>query len=261
MDLFWWPFNDRIWLKTYDRTTEPLTMPPRPVAQKSLRDLFGVSVGVRLYEWLMSHPQATPEVSRLLFGLIPNRDVVEPISDAIHYQDYIELLKVANTEFAIPVTSDFENVKQAWQVVVEMTEALAAQGRYPFNLTLNARFIRNSDTLLSPAFGNEHTCFIEILQHRKTPGWEPFSAAVAREWMAAREQAPTAEGVPADAGIIPCSAAARRQPRPLPRDPRRAERRPRRMFVNPTDRVLFAPASSRPPRPTLFGLTGRGVCA
>jgi hypothetical protein len=183
VDLFWWPFNDRVWVKTYDRTTEPTTRPPSPEAQKSLRDLFGVLVGVRLYEWLMSHPRATPEVSRLLFGLLVNRDVVEPISDAIHYQDYIELLKVANTEFAIPVTSDFENVKQAWQVVVEMTEALAAQGRYPFNLTLNARFIRNSETLLSPAFGNEHTCFIEILSAAKTPGWEPFSAAVAQEWM------------------------------------------------------------------------------
>ena len=131
----------------------------------------------------MSNPEATPAISRLLFSFLANRDVVEPISDAIHYQDFIELVKVANTEFAIPVTSDFENVKQAWQAVVEMTDALASRGQYPFNLTLNARFIRNSNALLSPAFGNEHTCFIEILSYHTTPGWERFSAAVAREWM------------------------------------------------------------------------------
>ena len=243
VDLFWWPFNDRIWLKTYDRTTEPVTVPPRPPTQKSLRDFFGVLIGVRLYEWLRSHPQATPEVSRLLFGLIANRDVVEPISDAIHYQDFIELLKVANTEFAIPVTSDFENVKQAWQAVVEMTDALAARGRFPFNLTLNARFIRNSETLLSPAFGNEHTCFIEILSTAGTPGWERFSAAVAREWMKLPEARPhwpkEFQQIP---GIIPYirGALGDNLGRFLAiRDELGVD--PDRMFVNPyLDRVLFA---------------------
>ena len=134
--------------------------------------------GVKFYEWLMTHPQATPEVSRLLFSLLTDRDVVEPISNAIHYQDFIERIKVANAEFAIPVSSDFQNVKQAWQTVVDMTDALAARGEYPFNLTLNARFTRNSECLLSPALGNEHTCFIEILSFAPTPGWEEFSAAV-----------------------------------------------------------------------------------
>jgi FAD/FMN-containing dehydrogenase len=183
VDLFWWPFNDRMWVKTYDRTTEPVSLEPGQEAREKIADLFGVLVGVRFYEWLVSHPEATPAVSRSLFNLLTDRDVVEPVSNAIHYQDYIERLKVANTEFAIPVTSDFANVRQAWQTVVEMTDALAARGRYPFNLTLNARFIRNSEALLSPAFGNEHSCFIEVLSFHTTPGWERFSAAVAREWM------------------------------------------------------------------------------
>jgi FAD/FMN-containing dehydrogenase len=182
-DLFWWPFNDRIWLKTYDRTTDPVTLRPGQEAQEKLVDFLGVLAGVRFYQWLLTHPSATPEVSRLLFRLLTNRDVVEPVSNAIHYQDYIERIKVANAEFAIPVTSDFQDVKQVWQTVVDMTSALADAGRYPFNLTLNARFIRNSESLLSPAFGNEHTCFIEVLSYAPTPGWEDFSAAVAQEWM------------------------------------------------------------------------------
>jgi FAD/FMN-containing dehydrogenase len=182
-DLFWWPFNDRIWLKTYDRTTEPVTLTPRQEAQEALVDFLGVAVGAGLYEWLVTHPEATPGISRFLFRLLTPRDVVEPVSNAIHYQDFIELIKVANTEFAIPVTSNFENVKQAWQAVVDVADAEAARGRYPFNLTLNARFTRNSEALLSPALGNEHTCFIEILSYARTPGWEGFSAAVAREWM------------------------------------------------------------------------------
>jgi hypothetical protein len=72
---------------------------------------------------------------------------------------------------------------QAWNAVVAITSALAAQGEFPFNLTLNARFIRNSSALLSPALGNGHTCFIEVLSYCSTPGWANFSAIVAREWM------------------------------------------------------------------------------
>jgi hypothetical protein len=183
VDLFWWPFNDRIWVKIYDRTTEPVTLLPDQQAQESVADFFGILTGVAFYEWLASNPEATPGISRLLFSFLANRDVVEPVSNAIHYQDFIEFLKVANTEFAIPVSSDFGSVKHAWQTVVELTDALAANGRYPFNLTLNARFIRNSNALLSPALGNEHTCFIEVLSYYKTPGWALFSAAVAQQWM------------------------------------------------------------------------------
>src|SRR5262245_36826390 len=172
VDLFWWPFNDRIWVKIYDRTNDPVTLLPDQQAQESVADFFAVLFGVGLYEWLVQNTSATPPISQLLFSFLANRNVVEPISNAIHYQDFIELLKVANTEFAIPVASDFRNVQQAWQSVVEMTYALAARGQYPFNLTLNARFVRDSQALLSPALGNEHTCFIEVLSYHKTPGWE-----------------------------------------------------------------------------------------
>src|SRR5262245_5605639 len=172
VDLFWWPFNDRIWVKIYDRTSDPVTLPPDQQAQESVADFFAVLFGVGLYEWLVQNTSATPPISQLLFSFLANRNVVEPISNAIHYQDFIELLKVANTEFAIPVASHFRNVQQAWQTVVGMTYALAARGQYPFNLTLNARFVRDSQALLSPALGNEHTCFIEVLSYHKTPGWE-----------------------------------------------------------------------------------------
>jgi hypothetical protein len=243
VDLFWWPFNDRIWLKTYDRTSAPVTLLPGQQVRESAADYFSVVFGVAFYEWLVRNPQATPAISRLLFTFVPNRDEVEPISNAIHYQDFIELLKVANTEFAIPVASDFSNVKQAWYAVVAMTNALAARGQYPFNLTLNARFIRNSTALLSPALGNEHTCFIEVLSYSKTPGWELFSAAVAREWMklpGARPHWPKEfQQIP---GIIPFlrGALGSNLNRFLAiRDELGVD--PGKMFVNPyLDRVLFA---------------------
>jgi hypothetical protein len=198
---------------------------------------------VSIYEWLVSHPAATPDLSRLLFSFLTNRNVVEPIRYAVHYQDFIELLKVANTEFAIPVSSGFANVKQAWQTVVDMTNALAANGQYPFNLTLNARFTAGSNALLSPAFGNEHTCFIEILSYAPTPGWLDFSAAVAQEWMklpGARVHWPKEfQHIP---GIIPFVRGALGANLPsflAIRDSLGVD--PDRMFVNPyLESVLFA---------------------
>jgi len=243
VDLFWWPFNDRIWVKIYDRTSDPVTLLPDQQAQKSIADFFNVLFGVGLYEWLVQNTAATPAISQLLFSFLANRDVVEPISNAIHYQDFIELLKVANTEFAIPVAPDFGNVQQAWQTVVDLTYALAAKGQYPFNLTLNARFVRNSQALLSPALGNEHTCFIEVLSYNKTPGWEQFSAAVAQEWMklpGARPHWPKEfQQIP---GIIPFirSALGSNLSRFLAiRDRLRVD--PGKMFVNPyLNSLLFA---------------------
>jgi len=101
----------------------------------------------------------------------------------VHYQKWIERMKVECTEFAFPVDPEFARVRQAWTAVVEAMQDYARRGRYPFNLTLNARFIKGSRALLSPAVDAEHTCYIEILSYYKTPGWREFAAAIAGEWM------------------------------------------------------------------------------
>src|SRR5262249_30502942 len=68
VDLFWWPFNERIWVKVYDRTTEPVTLTPDQQAQESAADFFGILFRVAVYEWLVSNTEATPALSRLLFS-------------------------------------------------------------------------------------------------------------------------------------------------------------------------------------------------
>jgi len=74
-------------------------------------------------------------------------------------------------------------VRKAIQVVFDKTNAYAARGEYPFNVTMNVRFIRNSNCWLSPAFGEGHTCFIEILSYMDRAAWHQFSADVAGEWL------------------------------------------------------------------------------
>ena len=51
------------------------------------------------------------------------------------------------------------------------------------NLTLNVRFIGTSRALLSPAYGEGLTCYIEALCVGRAPGWREFSAELCAEWM------------------------------------------------------------------------------
>jgi hypothetical protein len=51
------------------------------------------------------------------------------------------------------------------------------------NVTMNVRFIHNSNCLLSPAFGAGHTCYIEILSRTDPSRWKQFSGEVALDWL------------------------------------------------------------------------------
>jgi hypothetical protein len=51
------------------------------------------------------------------------------------------------------------------------------------NLTLNMRFIGSSRALLTPAYGDGITCYIEALCVDRPTGWDEFSAELVAEWM------------------------------------------------------------------------------
>lgn len=184
VDLYWWPFSEAIWVKVLDRTTAPRTARPRQSVRVAAISRVEIEGGRLAYQWLRRAPAATPRVCPRLFMFTNSRrDAVVDIVDAVHYQKWIERMKVECTEFAIPVDPDFDQVRRAWDIVLQALQEHAREGRYPFNLTLNARFIKGSQALLSPAAGRQHTCYIEILSYYKTPGWHRFATSVAREWM------------------------------------------------------------------------------
>jgi hypothetical protein len=184
VDLYWWPFADTMWVKMLDRTTAPRTARPRQSIWSSAVSRLEIEGGRLAYEWLRGAPAATPKACPRLFRFTASRrDCVVDVVDAVHYQKWIERMKVECTEFAFPVDAEFARVRRAWSAVVEAMHDFARQGQFPFNLTLNARFIQGSRALLSPAARAEHTCYIEILSYYQTPGWREFAVAVAREWM------------------------------------------------------------------------------
>src|SRR6185369_11133434 len=76
-----------------------------------------------------------------------------------------------------------ENVKWAIRQVFKRVKTYARRYEYPLNVVMNVRFINHSNCWLSPAYGEGHTCYIEILSRTKPRDWYRFSGQVAKDWL------------------------------------------------------------------------------
>jgi hypothetical protein len=187
-ELFWFPFNDRAWLKTMNRTAKPRTHDEPVDALRALLNLADANLGEKGFEAVVAKPSLAKVWGPLAFGLVPERQETESIIDGLHYQKAINRLRMGNLEIAFSVDEDFANFTQAWMQVVNLVDDLAKRNEYPMNMAMNARFIKGSDVLLSPTAGNSqaadrYSCYIEILSYYRTPGWAEFEAQVGDSWM------------------------------------------------------------------------------
>ncbi|HEU0297214.1 MAG TPA: D-arabinono-1,4-lactone oxidase [Anaerolineales bacterium] len=191
-DLFWWPFSDEFWVKTWKSIPHTsITAKPR----HSRSDKLISDIGSRFHNGLIrlseTHPRLTPPISRFTFKLTPSKgNKVVDIVEAIHYRRAIEYTKMGCVEVAFKIDPHFENVKWAIKEVFKRVKTYARRGEYPMNVVMNVRFINNSNCLLSPAFGGEHTCYIEILSRAKPADWKRFSGQVAQDWLTLPEAMP-----------------------------------------------------------------------
>ena len=187
-ELFWFPFNQNVWLKTMMKTAAPRTHDEPVDGLRALLNLLDTHLGQPGFEAVAAHPQLARTWGPAAFTMVSERQEVESIIDGIHYQKAINRLKMGNLEIAFAVDEDFANFRHAWLDVVNLVDQLAAQHKYPMNMTMNARFIKGSDVLLAPCAGNpkgadRYSCYIEILSYYKTPGWPEFEAQVGDRWM------------------------------------------------------------------------------
>jgi FAD/FMN-containing dehydrogenase len=182
-DIYYWPYQKDVTLRVWDRTDAPRTT----VTRKTWRRRFGHAAFAVFHGWeqwaMRTWPALVPAIATFNYRWFPHYNRVTDVVEAIHWRDAIEMLRVSCVEFAFKLDPNFETFHQAWRDAIEVIDAFAAKGLYPFNMTLNARFIDASDCLLSPASGSGHTCYIEILSSSPTPHWQQFASAIAARWM------------------------------------------------------------------------------
>jgi L-gulonolactone oxidase len=181
-EIFWFPYQERVWIKTWNRTSEPPTGAIAARAWKSIRQAFqNYLFGPALLNAISVLPFLTPPAMKVFFLMIGKGDQVQPLPDALQYQT--AFMKAVDMGYAIPIDDDYNNVRKAWNVVVERLDALRRERIYPQNLVMHLRFVGPGRGTISPSAGNERSCYIEILTYRNTPRYPEYFAAVESDWI------------------------------------------------------------------------------
>ncbi|KAF9301432.1 hypothetical protein BGZ74_006728 [Mortierella antarctica] len=178
-EIFYWPFNT----PGLDSKNDVIWEWFHELLQK-LETRFGD----KLYEVMPRHPELTPFLSCLMFDMAKDgdRDEVLEIRNAIHYQQGIDNIPCLDMEMGFKCDDNFGNVVRAWNYVIDQLYEYANRNEFPFNLTLEMRFVKASSQMMSNAFDTDPEaiyCMMEILSVTNTKGFEAFSANIALYWM------------------------------------------------------------------------------
>ncbi len=180
VEMYWFPFDDNMWLMAIERTEEPRDT-------RSLGDLVRLAGSWALTQLagyailpVMSRraPQLTPAVMKVAPSFQFREGVtVEASACEFHYVTAYPMNY--DMEYALPL----ERAAEAWQVGMDLVLEYGGRGRYPVNFVLHARYIKASDALLSPAHASSGLmCMIEAVTAIGTPGRDEFYARLATAW-------------------------------------------------------------------------------
>jgi FAD binding domain/D-arabinono-1,4-lactone oxidase len=183
VELYWFPFNSDVWMRTVDRTDAPRTFQGHGFWFKTQN--FLQNGWLVIFSKLITSfaPGLTPTLLRVGLYMLPFRTRVLNLSESHHYHHWIEMMRCGCLEVGFKADADYANVLTAWAATERLVDEYAARGLYPLNLTLNMRFIGPSGALLTPAYGDGITCYIEIMWKGRPEGWREFSSDLCREWL------------------------------------------------------------------------------
>ncbi len=183
VELYWFPFNRDVWMRTIDPTDAPRTAHSHGFwfkAQNFLQNAWAVI----FFKLVMRFaPGLTPALLRVAFSMLPFHTRVVDLPESHHYRHWIEIMPAGCLEVGFKTDPDNANVRRAWEATERLVAEYAKRGLYPLNISLNMRFIGSSGALLTPAYGDGTTCYIEIMFLGRPAGWAEFSSDLCREWL------------------------------------------------------------------------------
>jgi hypothetical protein len=112
LDLFWWPFCDEFWVKSWHPVEAAITAKPR----QSLRDTVGAAITSRFYkgslELMKAFPKLIPTICPITFNATPSvSDDIVDVVKAIHYRRAIKVTKMGCIEVAPGI---IEHIKSSY---------------------------------------------------------------------------------------------------------------------------------------------------
>jgi hypothetical protein len=183
VELYWFPFTRDMWVRTIDKTLAPRTFHGHGFwfkMQNFLQNAWLVASSKLVMRFA---PALTPALLRVGIRMLPFRTRVLDLPESHHYHHWIEIMPAGCLEVGFKADPDGTNVRSAFQAAERLVQQYAGRGLYPLNLTLNIRFTGASGALLTPAYGEGLTCYIEIMWMGRPKGWAAFSSELCREWL------------------------------------------------------------------------------
>lgn len=182
VELFWYPFNEDLWLKTWDRVPveTPNVRAPGPW-DRFLQWLQATAGGLFLAPlvWL---PRLTPLVTRTLMRLTATGTVVAPAALVYHYQNYFPR-KLMDLSYELDVGDGFERFREAWTCVTDKVTAYRRAGKFPQNFAMHVRFFKSTDAYLDPSAGNRLTAVFEVITWVGSDHYEQFYQEIEACWL------------------------------------------------------------------------------
>lgn len=180
LELYWFPFTDRMWCKMMSRTDQR-----ERAASLANRLRLGFTYACTYASCNAVLPllgRAAPELTPIFMQLAPRLSMipgqaVAPASSAFHYQRAYP--KCWDMSWAVPL----DESERAWRRTIDLVERLARADKFPINMVVHARFIGPSAALLAPAH-RQAICDIEVVTTRNTPDVDAFYEPWAAEMLA-----------------------------------------------------------------------------
>jgi len=199
VELFWVPFNDKFWCKSWKTSTKQPDKPGHTISDR-LESIFQQLIYRIPAPTGPAGGELVKGFMKFLFSLMTTGFHTRPLvrywdrKEALHWRLEIDKFKVEDTEFAIYIDEGYENVKRAFRILYDKVNEYSKHpngGDYPVNITTEIRFGKGSEIYLAPNSGHEleKWCFIEFLRSsvQGNPAeenlWNQFVNDVCQEWM------------------------------------------------------------------------------
>jgi len=214
-EIFWFPFNGYTngyfngeWFKnTYD----PYKNSEIWVKTVNLTDIKSLS---KLEEWIqdewndktgylrISAAEVIRNITNADIGItpillspamlaIPHGKCKQLFGRAIHYQKYIDLILVRDSEAVFKVSDDYSNVKLAFEQAIDLIMKYHKDSKYPCRVSVEFRIINGSDSVLLAQCLEKNLdpksryAYIEILDYehgKDNTLWEQFMCELSGKW-------------------------------------------------------------------------------
>lgn len=180
LELFWWPFQDSMWVMLMDRTAsfpDPKTWWTR--LHTAFTTWYETNVGGIALPFIARYlPALTPFVLKVSSRVADHEGVdVQTASDAFHFQKAYP--KCWDLSYAFPAPQ----AARAWREGIDLVNQYSRVGRYPVNLLLHGRFTGGSAAWLAPDHARA-TGYIEVTTIEGTRHWQGFFGEMERRWFA-----------------------------------------------------------------------------